>query len=150
MTDLDNLIIDKEEDVPSHKQFIGEDFKWSRNLRTFGEICVLTRHDKALKGKIKNRGRLCMFVGYAKDHSGDVFRLLNLKTKKILMSRDVTWIGKTYGEYFNYKAKKMIAGEELELMPGRNDSNSDGSGDDLIIFDDDDDLLNTARTGNTQ
>ena len=33
-----------------------------------------------------------MFVGYADDHYGDVYRFLNVKPKKITMSRDATWL----------------------------------------------------------
>ena len=35
-----------------------------------------------------------MFVGYANDHSGDVCRFLNVKTKRIVMSRDARWLNK--------------------------------------------------------
>jgi len=33
-----------------------------------------------------------MFVGYANDHAGNTFKLLNLKTCRIWKSRDVKWI----------------------------------------------------------
>ena len=33
-----------------------------------------------------------MFVGYADDHSGDVYRFLNIHTKRIIMSRDMRWL----------------------------------------------------------
>ena len=32
-----------------------------------------------------------MFVGYAQNHAGDVYRMLDIKTKKVPVSRDVTW-----------------------------------------------------------
>ena len=33
-----------------------------------------------------------MFVGDAEDHTGDVYRFLNIHTKRIIMSRDVRWL----------------------------------------------------------
>ena len=33
-----------------------------------------------------------MFVGYASNHAGNVYRMLNLKTKRVILSRDVRWL----------------------------------------------------------
>ena len=33
-----------------------------------------------------------MFVGCADDHFGHVYRFLNIKTKRIIMSRDARWL----------------------------------------------------------
>ena len=41
-----------------------------------------------MRSKLDTRGKTCMFVGYADDHAGDVYRFLNVQTKKIIMSRD--------------------------------------------------------------
>ena len=37
-----------------------------------------------------------MMVGYAGDHDGDCYKMLNMNTKQILQSRDVTWLGQNY------------------------------------------------------
>ena len=44
-----------------------------------------------------------MFVGYADNHASNVFRLINLNTKNVMLSRDVTWLDKLYGEVFKTK-----------------------------------------------
>ena len=40
-----------------------------------------------------------MFVGYAEDHAGDVYRFLNIHTKRIIMSRDVRWLNIIWKHY---------------------------------------------------
>ena len=37
-----------------------------------------------------------MFVGYATNHAGDCYEMLNLNTRRILLSRDVLWLGRMY------------------------------------------------------
>ena len=36
-----------------------------------------------------------MFLGYATNHAGNVYRMLNPKTKKVLITRDVRWLNTT-------------------------------------------------------
>ena len=45
--------------------------------------------------KIDPRGKISLFVGYSTQHAGDVYRLLNPKTSRVIDSRDVKWISKT-------------------------------------------------------
>ena len=40
-----------------------------------------------------------MFLGYTQNHTGGTYRMLNLCTKHIVISHDVIWLKKTYGEY---------------------------------------------------
>ena len=44
-----------------------------------------------------------MFLGYAQNHTGNTYRMLNLCTKIIVLSRDVIWLNKTYGKYISRK-----------------------------------------------
>ena len=53
-----------------------------------------------------------MFVGYADDHSGDVYRFLNIHTKRIIMSRDVRWLNIIWKPY---RRKRMYARKQVEL-----------------------------------
>ena len=61
-------------------------------------MAILKDNGKKLKGKLKARGLTAMFAGYTDNHSNNVFCFVNQKTKKIMMSRDVTWLGKLYGD----------------------------------------------------
>ena len=37
------------------------------------------------------------------EHTGDVYRLLNPKTSRVIHSRDVKWTGKTWAEFYKIK-----------------------------------------------
>jgi hypothetical protein len=41
--------------------------------------------------KIADQGVLCMFVGYADDHAGDVYRTWSPKMELVHISCDIIW-----------------------------------------------------------
>ena len=59
------------------------------------------------KAKIGDRGILCFFVGYADNHSGSTFWLLNANTHCPILSRDVTFLNKSYGDWTKEDVKKI-------------------------------------------
>ena len=80
---------------PPFTQFFGVDAKYAKHLKVFGEMCVVADTDnKVGRTKIDPRGKISLFVGYSTQHAGDVYRLLNPKTSRVIHSRDVKWIGK--------------------------------------------------------
>ena len=105
-TDISNILIKKEGEKCAYELFFGEMPKYSRNMRTFGELGIFLDKGK-IKGKLTNRGNLCVFLGYGRDHGSGVFRFLNIKTRKIIHSRDVKWIDKKYGDYLDEKQIKQ-------------------------------------------
>ena len=46
---------------------------------------------------------MAMMVGYPPNHASGVYRMLNLETFRIVTTRDVKWINKTWGEYMKDK-----------------------------------------------
>ena len=90
--------------------------------------------------KIDPRGKISLFVGYSNQLAGDVYRLLNPKTSKVIHSRDVKWIGKLWTEFYKIKMIDRASGyvdpdedfqldkeedqdvEEEELEPEENES----------------------------
>ena len=44
-----------------------------------------------------------IFVGYAEKHAGNVYRFINPSTHRIVLSRDVKWLERKYGEEKNVK-----------------------------------------------
>ena len=44
-----------------------------------------------------------IFVGYAEKHAGNVYRFINPSTNKIVLSRDVKWLERKYGDEKNVK-----------------------------------------------
>ena len=91
-TKLDNIMVRPERTKPPHTLFYGNDAKYMKYMRTFGEMAVIDIHEgKKMRSKLDSRGKTCMLVGYTDDYSGDVYRFLNIHTKRIIMSRDVRW-----------------------------------------------------------
>ena len=98
---------------PPYTLFYGKDAKYMKYMRTFGEMAVVAIHEgKKMRSKLDNRGRTCMFVGYAEDHAGDVYRFLNINTKGIIMSRDVRWRNTIWK---HYRMKSIYARKQEEL-----------------------------------
>ena len=54
-----------------------------------------------------------MFIGYADDHAGDVYRFLNIHTKRIIMSRDARWLNMIWK---HYTMKSIYARKQVELF----------------------------------
>ena len=70
--------------------FYGKKPSFVRFMADVGRIGYVTRRDVKMKGKLAERAINCIMVGYARNHAGDVYRLYNPSTKRILLSRDVT------------------------------------------------------------
>jgi hypothetical protein len=43
-----------------------------------------------------DKGAIVMFLGYAFNHSADVYRFLKMGTKRVVLSRNVIWLNKLY------------------------------------------------------
>ena len=111
-TSYENLIADESGEC-SHSLFYGGEPKYARHLRTFGEIAIIT-DNKTIKGKLSDRGKPCMFLGFSETHTGDTFRFVNLKTNKTVMSRDVIWLNKNYAEWKGLKGVNTTKVEESD------------------------------------
>ena len=99
---------------PPHTLFYGKDANHTKYLRTFGEMAVVGIHeDKKMRSKLDNRGKTCMFVGYVDDHSADVYRFLNICTKRIIMRRDVRLLNIIWK---HYKKKSIYARKQVEIF----------------------------------
>jgi hypothetical protein len=60
-----------------------------------------------------------MFIGYADDHDGDVYRMWNLKTETVHITRDVIWM----------KQMMFTKGVEEPVIEVNNDNTKDGQDD---------------------
>jgi hypothetical protein len=47
-----------------------------------------------IQGKLNDRGAVCVFLGYLQSHSKNVYRILNLKTNRVVKSRYFIWLNK--------------------------------------------------------
>ena len=68
---------------------------YAHYLRTWGEAGVV-KVKRTGTPKVADRGITCMFVDYADNHAGDCYEMLNLQTMRILLTRDVQWLGRMY------------------------------------------------------
>ena len=82
------------------------------HLRTWGEAGTVKIKNFGTP-KMGDRGLTCMFVGYASDHSGDCYEMLNLNTRRILQTRDVIWLGKMY--YSKMKTEFQVSIDEEDI-----------------------------------
>ena len=84
-------------------------------------MCVVADTDiKVRRTKIDPRGKISLFVGSSTQHAGDVYRLLIPKTSRVIRSRDVKWIDKSWAEFYKIKMIDRTSGyvdpdEDLQL-----------------------------------
>ena len=57
---------------------------------------VVVRSIATVKEKLEDRGKTCMFLGYAQNHTGGTYHMLNLRPKRIVLSRTMIWLNKSY------------------------------------------------------
>ena len=93
---------------PPYYMFFKEHPKYRKHLRIFGEIAVVANHErKSRRNKIEQRGKVAMFVGYAQDHTGDVYRYICLKTQHVVFSRDPIWMNIMWKAYIRNTLSSM-------------------------------------------
>ena len=86
--------------IPFYPGF-GVDAKYAKHFKVFGEMCVVAdTNNKVGRTKIDPRGKKHLSVGCSTHHAGDVYRLLNPKTSRLIHSRDVKWIGESRAEFY--------------------------------------------------
>ena len=110
-TKLDNIMVRKDRTKPPYSLFYNDEAKYMKFLRSFGEMAVIAITDgKKMRSKLEPRGRTGIFVGYADDHAGNVYRFINTQTKKIILSRDVQWLNSFWKEYKTRKddSRKLV------------------------------------------
>ena len=77
-------------------------------------MAVIAIHEgKKMRSKLDDRGKTYMFVGYADDHTKDVYIVLNIHTRRIILSRDVRWLNIIWKQY---KKKSLYATRQVELF----------------------------------
>ena len=87
--DLDGVI------KPRVEHWSGKLPAYVNYLKTWGEAGTVKLKNKTTT-KIRDQGITCMFVGYAKQHSGDCYRMLNIKTMGVHETRDIIWLHRMF------------------------------------------------------
>ena len=110
-TKLDNIMVSRERTKPPCTLFYNDAPKYMKFLRSFGEMAVIAISDgKKMRSKLDTRGRTGIFVGYADDHAGNVYRFINIQMKQIILSRDIQWLNSFWKEYKKRRddSKKLV------------------------------------------
>ena len=110
-TKLDNIMVRRERTKPPFTLFYNDEPEYMKFLRSFGEMAVIAISDgKKMRSKLDTRGRTGIFVGYADDHAGNVYRFINIQTKQIILSRDIQWFISFWKEYKKRRddSKKLV------------------------------------------
>lgn len=117
-TKLDN-ILHSQGDLSPYKKFYKEDPAYEKHLRTFGEMGVVALYPgETIKAKLDDRGIKCMFLGYAAHHAGNVYRMWDLRTKRVLITRDVKWLGSFHEDKKTmHSIYQDDAGDDIETLP---------------------------------
>jgi hypothetical protein len=83
--------------------------------------------------KIYDRGKVCMFVGYSPNHAGDTFRMWDLETKQVHVSRDILWLNKMYfnqtTEWINVPRNNFTGNDDYDSdnIQFENENNNDNN-----------------------
>merc|ERR1719183_865396 len=85
-------IVEVDGTAASRYEHAGEEVpKWTNNMVPFGKAGIVRKTMPGAK-KLDPRGVPMMMVGYAEDHSEDVYLMWNPATKQVVLSRDVIWL----------------------------------------------------------
>ena len=101
-------------------------------MQKFGEMCITTFKDNTHRAKLANHGFPGIWVVYAKNHPAGRCQIFNPKTKKNILTRDMTFLQKSYGEYTKVEKPAVLTmsyegldeDEELETVPVENNNNN--------------------------
>jgi hypothetical protein len=117
VTFLSNVTSIKNKEVCPYELSFGCKPKLPTSLRSFGEIGVVTTKAN-IQSKLGNRGTACMFVGYSVYHANDVYRMLNLDTKRIIHSLNIIWLNEAYHDWIDRKVsqKKETDDEDDDVI----------------------------------
>jgi hypothetical protein len=119
-TDLDSLVVTTigEKKATRHDHFYGKNPKWMIYLRAWGEAGTVKTKTKTTP-RLADQGVHSMFISYADDHDGDVYRMWNPKTERVHITRDVIWM----------KHMMFTKGVEEAVIEINNDNAKAGHGD---------------------
>jgi hypothetical protein len=105
-----NYLVSSKSETSSYEKFTAVKYDHMDTLHTFGEMAIVKDHPtRGMRSKLQDRGRPVMFLGTTHEHTRDTNRFLSVITNQILMSRDIIWTGKSYGEYHNIDPPQLPA-----------------------------------------
>ena len=136
ITHLENITIRKGNTRTPYYLFYGKDAPYTKYLQVFGQLGIV----KVLQptNKLSDKGLKAIFVGYANKHAGNVYRFVNPNTNRIILSRDVKWLSKRYGEEKNVKPL---------FVPTKWDDISDDDEETIKESEDEEEIMTSTQIG---
>jgi len=114
------------EDETRYEHWCGKLPRFAKHLRTWGEAgTVKTITTKV--SKVLDRGIQCMFVGCAMNHDGDVYRMWNPETDRVMISRDVIWLKRMSFENVRPEVEEVGPSIEEGATLDTEDGTADGT-----------------------
>ena len=137
ITHLENITIRKRHTRTPYYLFYSKDAPYTKHLQVFGQLGIV----KVLQptNKLSNKGLKAIFVGYAEKHAGNVYRFMNPNTYRIILSRDVKWLSKRYGEEKNVKP--------LFVVPKKWDDISNDDEETIKESEDEEEIMKSTQIG---
>lgn len=129
-TDLWNIQVQRGEVMSPHELFFGTLPTYVKHLHVFGQMgVVLNNAASTLQDKLQSKGIKKMFVGYSRYHSHDVFRMYNVDTGRVSVTRDVRWLDELIGDQRQHTSI-LTDIDESDSVPGGDDDTQTKSKDD--------------------
>ena len=75
---------------------------------------VVIADQMKIMAKLLDRGKICMFLGYADGHAAGTYCIWNPETKKVIISCDVIFLRKSYGNWNQEQVSPRIIASMLE------------------------------------
>ena len=94
------------------------------DTKTFRQLCVVTNRIM-IKNDSDDIGKLCYWMGYTGNHSTGTHRLYNHAAKKIILSRDVTFLGESMENKKVTPNSKLTRSDEREYDIDSDNVNTD-------------------------
>ncbi|MCP4747478.1 MAG: transposase family protein, partial [Desulfobacteraceae bacterium] len=125
VTDLDNFYATEGSSLGSAVKFWGKGYKsLIDSPKIFGEAVIVATGAK-IKAKLSDRGKVCMWMGYAKNHKAGTYRLYNPATRKLIMSRDVVFLRKLTKDFEAEKLKNHCRTFKWQFSTDHDEDESD-------------------------
>jgi len=128
-TRLENIYIREVDNKSAYERFTGKKhWEFVNNLHSFGSMAVIAElGNRGTKAKLEDRGKVCMYIGYAENHTNGVHRFWNPRTNGVLTSRNVTWLGMNYKEWMKQKetgkTPRQSQAETVDVMEAEEQGN---------------------------
>lgn len=75
---LDNMLVRQGNGTSNFEKFHGKPPEKIINLHPFGHMVVFKLHDRVLRSKLENKGKLGIFVGYTDSHAQETYRIFSI------------------------------------------------------------------------